>query len=403
MASSHRVSRSLCDNLSKTTTPGYICRTCRSQGIAPNAQQTRRISSDSISRQQSASATRKAWLARSRLQPGSTASFSTRAASLAESRVTDEDPEYKEAYTWDGLEHIGHQGHWRDLPPRPEDEFEPWLVPSATPALDRNEFLGYLYVALIEKLPYQGQNPALQQTATERTLDEGSAIDVSSLQIKLSPLGTFSHLEDKSAKGPEETSTSDNATSEAAQGEHKAFEISVAAMEEQLVGAKFDFSSPLTFQILKRFSQLSGFRVPDPTLNAVLRGNKTVLDFVELLTQTSKPKPKTVSEALIAKQRQALLGLDGQASTPTAIDAAKEATAARKNKSNSNKSQASQPLGPNVMVLSRRETPVDKEKELGRWKVIERELRARGLPVLGHKVLAPQGEEWNQAAKQTTA
>ncbi|KAJ4516483.1 hypothetical protein HRR83_001817 [Exophiala dermatitidis] len=398
MASSHRVSRSLCDNLSKTTTPRYICRTCRSQGITPNAQQTRRISSDSISRQQSASATRKAWLTKNRLQPGSTASFSTRAASLAESRTTDEDPEYKEAYTWDGLEHIGHQGHWRDLPPRPEDEFEPWLVPSATPTLDRNEFLGYLYVALIEKLPYQGQNPALQQTATERTLDEGSAIDVSSLQIKLSPLGTFSHLEDKAEKGPEETSTF-----EATQGESKAFEISVAAMEEQLAGAKFDFSSPLTFEILKRFSQLSGFRVPDPTLNAVLRGNKTALDFVELLTQTSKPKPKTVSEALIAKQRQALLGLDGQASTPTAIDAAKEASAARKNNKNS-KSQVSQPLGPNVMVLSRRETPVDKEKELGRWKVIERELRARGLPVLGHKVLAPQGEEWNQAAaKQTTA
>jgi len=53
-------------------------------------------------------------------------------------------------------------------------------------------------------------------------------------------------------------------------------------------------------------------------------------------------------------------------------------------------------LGPNVMVLTRRETPVDKEKEVGRWKVIERELQARGLPVLGHKSLAPQREEWNQ-------
>ena len=37
----------------------------------------------------------------------------------------------------------------------------------------------------------------------------------------------------------------------------------------------------------------------------------------------------------------------------------------------------------NVMVLPRRETPVDKEKELGRWKVIEKELKERGLPVLG--------------------
>lgn len=42
-----------------------------------------------------------------------------------------------------------------------------------------------------------------------------------------------------------------------------------------------------------------------------------------------------------------------------------------------------QPLGPNVMVLPRRETPVDKEKEVGRWKLIEKELTERGLPVLG--------------------
>ena len=35
------------------------------------------------------------------------------------------------------------------------------------------------------------------------------------------------------------------------------------------------------------------------------------------------------------------------------------------------------------MILPRRETPVDREKETGRWKVIERELRERGLPVLG--------------------
>jgi hypothetical protein len=37
----------------------------------------------------------------------------------------------------------------------------------------------------------------------------------------------------------------------------------------------------------------------------------------------------------------------------------------------------------NLLVLGRRETPVDKEKEMGRWKVIEEELKSRGLPVLG--------------------
>ena len=38
---------------------------------------------------------------------------------------------------------------------------------------------------------------------------------------------------------------------------------------------------------------------------------------------------------------------------------------------------------PNVRILPRRETPIDKEKRVGRWKVIEEELRDRGLPVLG--------------------
>jgi len=45
-------------------------------------------------------------------------------------------------------------------------------------------------------------------------------------------------------------------------------------------------------------------------------------------------------------------------------------------------------MGGNVMVLPRRETPIDKEKEVGRWKVIERELRARGLPVMGTRAQA---------------
>lgn len=39
---------------------------------------------------------------------------------------------------------------------------------------------------------------------------------------------------------------------------------------------------------------------------------------------------------------------------------------------------------PNVRVSDRRITPIDKEKELGRWKVIEKELENRGLPVTGH-------------------
>ena len=39
---------------------------------------------------------------------------------------------------------------------------------------------------------------------------------------------------------------------------------------------------------------------------------------------------------------------------------------------------------PNVKVYGRRVTPIDKEMFVGRWKVIESELKKRGLPVTGH-------------------
>lgn len=39
---------------------------------------------------------------------------------------------------------------------------------------------------------------------------------------------------------------------------------------------------------------------------------------------------------------------------------------------------------PNVHVYPARITPIDKERSVGRWKIIEKELRERGLPVLGN-------------------
>ena len=38
---------------------------------------------------------------------------------------------------------------------------------------------------------------------------------------------------------------------------------------------------------------------------------------------------------------------------------------------------------PNIKIHSRRVTPIDKEKAVGRWKLIVEELEDRGLPVTG--------------------
>ena len=94
-------------------------------------------------------------------------------------------------------------------------------------------------------------------------------------------------------------------------------------------------------QFLKRATQLTGITIPDPAIQKL----RIVEDALSLFTK--KPEPKKLAEALLA--RPDLLAL------------------------------------PNVEIFSKRHTPIDKEMEVGRWKVIEQELKKRDLPVTGHR------------------
>lgn len=86
--------------------------------------------------------------------------------------------------------------------------------------------------------------------------------------------------------------------------------------------------------------QLTGIRIPDSAINSA----HTVRS---LLTQiTLKPKPAKLFDALA--ERRDLVEL------------------------------------PNVKIFNRRITPIDQEKMVGRWKIIEKELSSRGLPLTGH-------------------
>ena len=86
--------------------------------------------------------------------------------------------------------------------------------------------------------------------------------------------------------------------------------------------------------------QLTGKRIPDPVI-ASLNSPKHLLNYL-----VEKPNPKKLADRLL--------------------------------------SRAELTTSPNVQIYDRRYTPVDKEKEVGRWKVIEKELQRRGLPVTGH-------------------
>ena len=85
--------------------------------------------------------------------------------------------------------------------------------------------------------------------------------------------------------------------------------------------------------------QLTGARIPDP----VVRSVHTVGNLLEQVLK--KPQPKKLAEVLLA--RSDLIAL------------------------------------PNVEIFETRHSYIDKEKEIGRWKVIEDELESRGLPVTG--------------------
>jgi hypothetical protein len=86
--------------------------------------------------------------------------------------------------------------------------------------------------------------------------------------------------------------------------------------------------------------QLTGVRIPDSAIKSANTA-QALLNYI-----TTPPKPSKLIDALT--QKQDLMNL------------------------------------PNVTIFSRRVTAIDKERTVGRWKIIEEELKKRGLPMKGH-------------------
>jgi hypothetical protein len=85
---------------------------------------------------------------------------------------------------------------------------------------------------------------------------------------------------------------------------------------------------------------LTGVRVPDSALKSAQTAQSLLSHLV------TPPKPRKLIEAL--EQKEDLITL------------------------------------PNVSVFPKRVTPIDREKAVGRWKLIVKELKDRDLPVTGH-------------------
>lgn len=107
--------------------------------------------------------------------------------------------------------------------------------------------------------------------------------------------------------------------------------------------------------------------MPDPVVGEMWKQNRTLSELVTLLTQHYQRARKQATADII-NQRQQQASLAQENTNADVVD-----------------KRRLQPLGANVMVSTRRETPVDKEKEVGRWKVIVKELEKRQLPIPGRK------------------
>ena len=85
--------------------------------------------------------------------------------------------------------------------------------------------------------------------------------------------------------------------------------------------------------------QLTGKRIPDPDISAIATPGSLVVHLVK------QPKPEKIAEVL--RRSNPIVQL------------------------------------PNVQILNKRYGAIDRDHEVGRWKVIKKELEKRGLPITG--------------------
>ncbi|KIN02020.1 hypothetical protein OIDMADRAFT_103267 [Oidiodendron maius Zn] len=323
--------------------------------------------------------------------------------------MADLDPSYVPATNWDGLERVGGFGHWWKQNWDPEHQFEGFLPREI--ATDGNAITVSLHRAMVEVFALREAGiPLSEVSKTISTWDPTTFVQITPAVTgaRLQFLGNSSLNEvvqsltpatgetdetavkenpseseedvaaDRSTVDPLHPQSSEEVDETAEKGDPSESEADVAAdrstvdplhrdklqtqksadvksasaldISESWDPAWFEVSieePEVKFAVLKRTMQLTGIRIPDP----VIRSSNTAEALLRHLI--TPPKPTKLAEAL--KQRPDLVEL------------------------------------PNVSIFGRRQTPVDKERKLGRWKVIEEELKKRGLPYHNHLDVAGEG------------
>ncbi|KAJ9656540.1 hypothetical protein H2198_004889 [Neophaeococcomyces mojaviensis] len=339
-------SRSIFDTLSRSSPSNHICRQCR-RTLTP--QQQRYASSALSSNGQSPQRT----IAQRHAIPALFQSGKTQRTLVSVARRDKEevdDAGVTGARTWEGLPIIGHGGDWKDMPETVQDDYQSWHG-TALPTLSHEQLTAFLFQAIVEchTCSELGIAETLAAGSHARSLLSPDLFETATIAI--SPKHTIQGVQhpnlDADTTEVLQEKLQSPVESENTQTQAENTQIYLPSPEQQsFLDARIKPNNPMTFTILKRFSFLIGRRIPDPLLTTLTqKPTNTYRHLVTALNEHLAPKPANVIEKLAMNQTLA-------------------------NQSN-------------VLVFPRRETPVDKEKEVGRWKIIEEELKKRGLPVLG--------------------
>ncbi|RMZ80158.1 hypothetical protein DV737_g3057, partial [Chaetothyriales sp. CBS 132003] len=163
--------------------------------------------------------------------------------------------DYKPATTWDGLMHIGHAGHWRDIAPTEHDTYQPWFV-----NYDNND-----------------SNDGGPSTFLRATTREDAEL-------------LFRDAADRAG-----------------------VELFATVEQEDLASQPLDLTNPATFQMIKSFRALTGFAFADSFLSSLARlrldaaaNGPTYADLItHYIDATTKAPQTTVYESLAAKHELA--------------------------------------------------------------------------------------------------
>ncbi|KAK1999380.1 hypothetical protein LX36DRAFT_690108 [Colletotrichum falcatum] len=260
---------------------------------------------------------------------------------------------YVPAQTADGLEEIGGLDGWWDQEGRWGKESQYVAFTRGGKVLDAGVCEALVRQAVVEVLAVQGTRPDLL-TGTWAKGGRKSFNRAMNVRLVAQEDGSLSLKGDAEATAAigriattesQETEQEAYLTPEEAQERIKQWDSSWKSASLQDVRFKF--------AVHKRVFQLTGHHVHDAKLAQV----KTVADLISIIAKP--PRPAKLADEV--RERGELLEL------------------------------------PNVSVHDRRVTPIDKEKAVGRWKVITEELEKRGLPVTGHEHLPrPVQRKWIQ-------